>query len=139
MPLDLAGCLEYVRGATLVGVREVYDRGGSMEPVATLFYRDRARVEPYRTGPVTAWTAHLRSLAARLGAVGAAVVVESGTGVLVVLEHRELAADVLWWAHLGPTDAGRRALGEWEQRRGGAGGAGFWSVIRAGGARGASA
>lgn len=135
MKLDLAGVLDYVRGATLPGVREVYDGGGKLEPVATLFYEDRARVDPYRDGPIDHWVAHLRMVAARLGAVGAAVVVASDEGVLVLLEHRELSRDVYWWAKfLAPS-----LLGEWEQKSGNAGGHGAWSIIRAGGARGALA
>ena len=140
LQLDAESVLAYVRGATLDGVRGVYDGGGRVEPVAQLFFAGKVRMEPYRSGPLATWMEMLRSTAARLKAVACAVMVGSEEGVLVALEHRELARDVHWWAPLSKAaDAGRLVLGPWEERMGQDGGAGAWSVIRGGAPRGARA
>ena len=134
----LKDVLAYVKGATLEGVRGVYDQGGVLKPVAFVFYGgDHVRVDPFDAqthNSIAGWMKHLRDLAAKLKAQGVAVTVESDAGVLVVLEHRELARDVMWWAALLPKT---RTLGAWEERMGSPAGTGPWSVLR--GVRGGQA
>lgn len=141
---DLDAVLEYVREATLNGVRGIYDQGGTAyRPVASLFYADRVRMVPYESKSLAAYMEDLRRQARERRAIAVAVVVGSDLGVLVSLEHRDLARDVLWWADLRAPRPGDKVvtvvdgvatgpgfLGEWEQRPGPPAGTGSWSVLR---------
>ena len=139
-PFDLPGVdwsggavesvLKYVREATLPGIRGLYDSGGAAyRPIASLFYADRVRMVPYEANSLVEYMADLRKHARTMKAVGAAVVVGSDAGVLVVLEHRDLAQGLMWWASLHPAEGGVVRLGEWEQRPGHGAGTGPWSVL----------
>lgn len=120
--LDAAGALQFVRGAVLVGTAEVYAEGGRGCDLVILLSEADGATYCKRPNPARylGWFATIRAEGERLRAYGAVVVVvhegsaDMQAGVMVVLEHVELAVSPSWWA---PLQADGR-LGEWEARPG---------------------
>lgn len=107
--LDPEATIAFVRGAVLDGTTEVYAAGGRTRDVVILLTPTGAtycaRPEPAH---LEAWFNTLRDQGERAGAYAAVVILDVGGiwpnkhgGVLVTLEHRDLARNPSWSAVAG--------------------------------------
>lgn len=107
--LDPEGTIAFVRGAVLDGTAEIYAAGGKSRDVVILLTPTGAtycaRPEPAH---LEAWFNTLRDQGERAGAYAAVIILDVGGigprkhgGVLVTLEHRDLARNPSWSAVAG--------------------------------------